>query len=379
MSPSPDSKTTPNALVRFARKLYHPLGFSKGYNFTLWFVFGGALLGFVLARLQYLSLTSRFCPATPANDGSTGLPSACYWVTQFPRYKVAMGLHLATSLPGALLAVFQFVPAIRHRYILYHRIAGYAAVLLMVIANAGAMMLADTAMGGDLVTQTFIGLVGLGTTATFGLALYNIRRQQLDQHRAWMLRTWFYLGFIITLRLIQALIATVLTNLPGGTTAPRPDHHAPHALMSCPQLLYVFAHNATALHRAFPVCAPSNAALLHAQDGVVPVPARLGPDRAENAAALEVSFAAAGALALALHAVGVEVYLRLTGAEEDRLRRVSWERQRARGFRNPGSAGLVRDRVGDGVPWVTREEEGPGVVGAEDGKRGGGDVLEMLA
>lgn len=112
------------------------------------FIFGGALFGFVLARLQYLSLTGRFCPAVPANDGSTGLPSACYWITQFPRYKVAMGLHLATSLPGGLLAVFQFVPAIRHRCILYHRIAGYIAVLLMVVGNAGAMMLADTAMGG---------------------------------------------------------------------------------------------------------------------------------------------------------------------------------------------------------------------------------------
>ncbi|GME34349.1 hypothetical protein GGS26DRAFT_65565 [Neofusicoccum parvum] len=371
-----------NAFVRSARKLYRPLGFSKGYNFTLWFIFGGALFGFVLARLQYLSLTGRFCPAVPANDGSTGLPSACYWITQFPRYKVAMGLHLATSLPGGLLAVFQFVPAIRHRCILYHRIAGYIAVLLMVVGNAGAMMLADTAMGGDLVTQAFIGLVGLATTATFGLALYNIRRQQLDQHRAWMLRTWFYLGFIITLRLIQALAAAVLTRWPASTA---PGGRAHHALMSCPQLLYVHVGNESALHAAFPLCAPANAALLAAADGLVPVRAALGPDRARNSAALEVSFAAAGTLALVLHAVGVEVYLRLTGAEEERLRRVSWERQRARGYKNPGSAGLVADRLGDAEPWIMKEVVGEGKGdGSESGNGGedrvqGDSVLELAA
>ena len=60
-----------------------------------------------------------------------------------------------------------------------------------------------------------------------------------------------------------------------------------------------------------------------------------------NNAALEVSFAMSGFLALILHAVGVELYLRLTPRESERLRIVSYERQLERGMKNLGSAGLV--------------------------------------
>jgi uncharacterized membrane protein len=113
------------------------------------------MTGFVLARLQTLSLTSRFCPATfpsptsPDASSVVGIASACYWVSRFTRYRVAMGLHLGTAFPAGLLAVFQFVPGIRHKFIRYHRVAGYTAVVLMMVGNVGAAVLADTAMGGE--------------------------------------------------------------------------------------------------------------------------------------------------------------------------------------------------------------------------------------
>ena len=62
----------------------------------------------------------------------------------------------------------------------------------------------------------------------------------------------------------------------------------------------------------------------------------------------------AGFLALILHAVGVELYLRLTPRESERLRMVSYERQLERGMKNPGSAGLVVERFGDADVWVPR-------------------------
>lgn len=82
-------------------------------------------------------------------------------------------------------------------------------------------------------------------------------------------------------------------------------------------------------------------------------------------AALNESFGMSGWVALVLHAVGVEVYVRLpfvpflsafrlggfwltipmqlhlTPGEARRLRRVSYERQVRAGFRRPGKAGLV--------------------------------------
>ena len=51
---------TPAAFVRSMPKLYNPIGFQKGYNCSLWFIFGGALLGFTLAQLQYLAIGSVF-------------------------------------------------------------------------------------------------------------------------------------------------------------------------------------------------------------------------------------------------------------------------------------------------------------------------------
>ena len=62
------SKTDqPNGFVRNARRVYHPLGFKKGYNFILFFIFGGALLGFIVARFQFLSIDRVMCSQS---DGS---------------------------------------------------------------------------------------------------------------------------------------------------------------------------------------------------------------------------------------------------------------------------------------------------------------------
>ena len=69
------------------------------------------------------------------------------------------------------------------------------------------------------------------------------------------------------------------------------------------------------------------------------------------AASLGLCFGTAGWLALAMHAIGVEIYLRLTPREGNRLRNVSYQRQMEAGFRHPGSAGLTSDRWGDADVW----------------------------
>ena len=69
------------------------------------------------------------------------------------------------------------------------------------------------------------------------------------------------------------------------------------------------------------------------------------------AAATDLTFGMSLWIALVIHAIGVEVYLRLTPAESERLRVVSYERQLEAGFKNPGSAGLTVDRFGDAPRW----------------------------
>ncbi|EFY89500.1 hypothetical protein MAC_04519 [Metarhizium acridum CQMa 102] len=56
-------------------------------------------------------------------------------------------MHLAGILPAALLAVFQFVPAIRHKAIVVHRIGGYLVLLLSLVGVAGVFMIARHGLG----------------------------------------------------------------------------------------------------------------------------------------------------------------------------------------------------------------------------------------
>lgn len=208
---TPNTMVTParpaaNGFVTWARKVYNPIGFAKGYNFVLWFIFGGAMVGFVLARFMYLDFSKNFCPKGGSEGANGAAPGECYYYLNFDQYKVGILLHLGGVLPAGLLAVFQFIPAIRHRWIIIHRISGYAAILFYIISLVGALMIARHAFGGGLEIQAWIGFVGIGILVCFILAYINIKRLQIEQHRAWMLRGWFYVSMIYLFQTNNGLI-----------------------------------------------------------------------------------------------------------------------------------------------------------------------------
>jgi hypothetical protein len=184
-----------NAFVAFARKVYGPLGFMRGYNFVMWFVFGGALVGFTLASFRYLDFNGLFCPQDDP-DGST-LPGECYWYRLNLRGRLGIILHLAGVLPAAFLAVFQFLPVIRHRFILFHRISGYLILLLSLVGTVGAIMITRQAFGGGLDTQVASGTIGTLFLGAMTMAYINIKKLQIEQHRNWMLRTWAYVCSLV--------------------------------------------------------------------------------------------------------------------------------------------------------------------------------------
>lgn len=106
-------------------------------------------------------------------------------------------------------------------------------------------------------------------------------------------------------------------------------------------------------YSAYPVCIPGNVDPRNVQALVV---ADLNGNEAELGAALQVPFGMALWLALAMHAIGVEIYLHLTPRENERLRQISYEKQLEAGMKNPGSAGLVVQKIGDANPWLARGE-----------------------
>ncbi|KAK0615155.1 hypothetical protein B0T17DRAFT_592940 [Bombardia bombarda] len=327
-----------NAFVALSRKIYNPLGFAKGYNFVLFFIFGGALMGFTLARLQYLNFYGIFCAEPEPAAG----PAECFYLAAgVERFGII--LHLVTILPASFLACFQFVPAIRHKLMLFHRINGYLVILLALLATIGAFMITRRSQGGGVETQTALGLLGVMFLVSLALAYVNVKRLQLEQHRAWMLRAWFYAGSIITLRLILIICATIISN------------HGYYVVRGCDVLEYLIK-DVNGTIELYPACESYFSGASPDQKAIVVANIVDPSSGAEAAAALEMSFGIACWLALAIHAIGVEVYLRLTPIEAERLRNVSYKRQLEAGMRNPGRAGITSDRIGDAPKWVPSDE-----------------------
>ncbi|KAJ1713543.1 hypothetical protein NYO67_4257 [Aspergillus flavus] len=320
------ASSTPKTMFRWVQKLYNALGFKKGYNFILFFIFGGAWMGFTLARLEYLDF-STFC--------KNSVPGECFY------YKgtgyIGLYLHLGCILPAAFLAFFQFVPAIRYKVILFHRINGYTIILLVLLSNVGALMIARHTFGGTIPTQAAVGLLVILSTCTIGMAYYNVKRLQLEQHRAWMLRAFFYMGCIITTRIIM-IISTVIISISPKYYMAQP----------CDKIDFIIGREQTL--ESYPDCASFYNGSRPDQNVLVLGDFNGNADKIGTA--LNLNFGMAFWLALFLHAIGVEIYLQMTPKESHRLRKISYTRQLEAGYRDPGRAGLTVDKFGDSEPWV---------------------------
>jgi uncharacterized membrane protein len=297
------------------------------------------MLGFTLARLSYLNVSG-----SASSSFKEGASPGEWYHYHTGHYRIGLTLHLATCLPAGFLMVWQFVPLIRHKALLFHRINGYIIIILVLFSNTGALMIARRAFGGGLDTQSAVGVLVILTTGSIAMAYYNIKRLQIEQHRAWMLRAMFYLGTIITVRLIMALSALVITQIG--------DYYQ---VQTCGQVAYDYDSSSKAA-KLYPEC------LNAPEDTPIVVSANFSGQREQVGAALGVGFGMATWLALFMHLVGVEIYLGLTPAEGERLRRVSYEKQLEAGLKNPGSAGLTTDRWGDAEKWDPKRSGSLGLV-----------------
>ena len=124
-------------------------------------------------------------------------------------------MHLAGAIPAGLLIIFQFTPILRHKFILFHRINGYLVLLLILLSNIGIAIVLQQPAEYILPWQFVGGTVIFLITFSGAMAYWNIKKLQIDQHRAWMLRCVFYLGTAVTSRLIGFAGATIITQLGG--------------------------------------------------------------------------------------------------------------------------------------------------------------------
>ena len=116
------------------------------------------------------------------------------------------------------------------------------------------------------------------TTIGMGMAYYNVKRLQIDQHRAWMLRTMFYFGVVLTNRIIQRVGAVIVSAV--GTY---------YAVWSCDEIEYTYNQfGLTTFAQRYPSCLIPNATM----DGRVVVHAVNSKAEPEGlGTALELPFA----------------------------------------------------------------------------------------
>ena len=96
------SRPPVNSLNRIARKVYNPIGFTRFYNFVLWCIFSGALLGFIMARSGYTNYDNIFCGGDPTYGAA---PGECWVYNSEEKYKVGIILHLVTIIPAGILVL----------------------------------------------------------------------------------------------------------------------------------------------------------------------------------------------------------------------------------------------------------------------------------
>ena len=230
-SSSIPSMAHPNPFKSLARKLYHPLGFNKGYNFTFCtspqtrltksltlnpqsqipnpqspipipiklttpppvLLFAGSMTLFSLLNLPKLAFHTTFCGSGP---GGT-LPGECYWYLHHRLSELGIRIHLACILPAGILACMQFLPVVRRRYPRLHRANGYLVTGLAVLGNLSAMVVARHAAGGTLETQAACGVLFVMTSGSLGWGVWCARKGWDRMHREWMLRCWFYVRICV--------------------------------------------------------------------------------------------------------------------------------------------------------------------------------------
>lgn len=299
------------------------LGFQARYEFYLWAFFSSFMAFFVLIRSPYLNFSTFERRSSPGE---------WYWFGKNP-YHFAIFLHLYTTLPAGSLSIIQFLPVVRSRLPSVHKYVGYAIIVFLTLGNIAIAVISRISMGGnDLSLTAVIVVLSSLTSVALGLAWYNIRKQQIDEHRKWMLRAMFWMGIIITMRVVM-FIVIVAVSYTGGF----------YTLWTCDQAQSITGDTA-AFREEFPAChlGPQT---------YIGVPADL-ETRLHIGSAVRLTFSMATWLALTLHAVGVEIYIRLTPKENERLRMISYRKQQALGLSPAGSAGLTADRLGSSYPWV---------------------------
>lgn len=275
----------PGRIKAAYRRVSAKLGFKERFSLTFFILFGGALLGFCLSRLLMLA---------PSNVETKTTPGEWYWYRQ-ALYKPNIFMHIYMSIVGGTLASFQFIPAIRRRKIILHRINGYIVFFTLVPGSVAGSIVARRAFGGDLNSETAYYTLGFMIGPAGMLGIY-FARVNTTLHREWMLRTASYSASVITARIITIMARAVISAI--GTY---------YAMWRCDEITFLLK-DPSKIQAEFPVCVNAT----RPKRTFVPVHASIHEAPINFGSSYRVVFGMTLWLAILIHLAGTELYIYLT-------------------------------------------------------------------
>ncbi|KAJ7579672.1 hypothetical protein C8J56DRAFT_963328 [Mycena floridula] len=192
----------PNVVLSFYQSVSWILGFREKYSLLSFFVFGGGLLGFCLARA--MTLNPKLTP------GQT-IPGEYFWLGR-PVFKINYMIHIYLTIVGGIMVGLQFLPGFRRRAVILHRINGYFCLFCLLPGNITGGIVAYKSFGGEINCQTAYYTLTIMIVFSGLIGIYNVKKQT-RAHRKWMLRMVSYFCSIITGRVIMLAGRAVISKI----------------------------------------------------------------------------------------------------------------------------------------------------------------------
>jgi len=225
---------------------------------------------------------------SPANVRDKTVPGEWFWYQQ-SLYKPCIFIHIYLSIFSGIFAVFQFIPAIRRRAMILHRINGYLVLILLIPSTVGGAVVARRAFGGELNVQSGFYTVTLLIILCASFGITNVKHTR--KHRKWMLRTVSYAATPITARLTVIAARKIISDI--GTY---------YAVWRCDEISSVLGSREIT-NQLYPQCAEATHTLIRATVK--------GGDLG-FASSVRVTYGMGLWLAIVIHTIGVELYIRQT-------------------------------------------------------------------
>lgn len=144
----------------------------------------------------YYLITRAFPMLIPTEDvyGSYYF-TRVFWV--FP--------HIVLGIVATVIGPFQFIPAIRNKYLKVHRQLGRVYIIATVLSGISGMYMAATS---DVNLPYTVGLFMLGVAWSTSsiMAFVSIKNRKVDLHKEWMIRSYVITLAFVSFRFVKDIL-----------------------------------------------------------------------------------------------------------------------------------------------------------------------------